>query len=55
MQISLCTKPTGSVTVKIVDRCPSPGCQVTIDLSEQVFSQIANTAVRKINIDYTQV
>ncbi|KAK1551330.1 hypothetical protein Q3G72_034014 [Acer saccharum] len=59
-----CTGPTnqgvpqpcrgGSVTVKIVDRCPSPGCQANIDLSEQAFSQIADTAAGKINIDYTQ-
>ncbi|KAJ6958102.1 EG45-like domain containing protein [Populus alba x Populus x berolinensis] len=44
----------GSVTVKIVDRCPSPGCQATIDLSQEAFSQIADLNAGKINIDYTQ-
>ncbi|KAF7838084.1 EG45-like domain containing protein [Senna tora] len=44
----------GSVTVKIVDRCPSPGCQSTIDLSQQAFSVIANPDAGKINIVYTQ-
>ncbi|GMP36271.1 hypothetical protein CsSME_00008452 [Camellia sinensis var. sinensis] len=46
---------SGSVTVKIVDRCPSPGCQATIDLSQEAFSAIADTAAGKINIDYNQV
>ncbi|PSS07900.1 EG45-like domain containing protein [Actinidia chinensis var. chinensis] len=45
----------GSVTVKVVDRCPSPGCQATIDLSQEAFSTIANTDAGKINIDYNQV
>ncbi|XP_057514902.1 EG45-like domain containing protein [Actinidia eriantha] len=45
----------GSVTVKVVDRCPSPGCQATIDLSQEAFSAIANTDAGKINIDYNQV
>ncbi|KAL7193713.1 hypothetical protein ACSBR2_025351 [Camellia fascicularis] len=27
----------GGVTMKIVDRCPSPGCQATIDLSQEAF------------------
>ncbi|GFZ03608.1 hypothetical protein Acr_16g0002450 [Actinidia rufa] len=44
----------GSVTVKVVDRCPSPGCQATIDLSQEAFSAIANTDAGKINIDYNQ-
>ncbi|KAJ4709419.1 EG45-like domain containing protein [Melia azedarach] len=44
----------GSVTVKVVDRCPSPGCQATIDLSQEAFSQIADPAAGKINIDYNQ-
>ncbi|KAF9662680.1 hypothetical protein SADUNF_Sadunf18G0079500 [Salix dunnii] len=43
----------GSVTVKIVDRCPSPGCQATIDLSQEAFSQIADLNAGKILIDYT--
>ncbi|XP_018821980.1 EG45-like domain containing protein [Juglans regia] len=60
-----CTGPTnagvpqpcrnGPVTVKIVDRCPSPGCQATIDLSQEAFSQIADPAAGKINIDYNLV
>jgi expansin (peptidoglycan-binding protein) len=40
--------------VKVVDRCPSPGCKATLDLSEEAFSTIANTAAGKINIDYKQ-
>ncbi|KAJ8750737.1 hypothetical protein K2173_015918 [Erythroxylum novogranatense] len=60
-----CTGPTnqgvprpckgGSVTVKIVDRCPSPGCQATLDLSQQAFSQIADTNAGKIQIDYNPI
>nr|KYP40422.1 EG45-like domain containing protein [Cajanus cajan] len=59
-----CTGPTnqgvpqpckgGSVTVKIVDRCPSPACKSTIDLSQEAFSAIADLNAGKINIDYTQ-
>lgn len=45
-----CTGNT--VTVKIVDYCPSPGCQATIDLSQEAFSAIANTDAGKINIEY---
>ena len=45
---------SGSVTVKIVDRCPSPGCQATIDLSQEAFSAIAEIVAEKINIDYNQ-
>ncbi|XP_020111218.1 EG45-like domain containing protein [Ananas comosus] len=44
-----------SVTVKIVDYCPPPGCQATFDLSEQAFAIIANTAAGKIDIDYNLV
>ena len=47
-----CTGNT--VTVKIVDRCPSPGCQATIDLSQEAFSAIADLNAGKIYIDYTQ-
>ncbi|GMY35478.1 EG45-like domain containing protein [Fagus crenata] len=42
-----------SVVVKIVDYCP-PGCQVTIDLSKEAFSKIADTNSGKIKIEYTQ-
>ncbi|KAF6144583.1 hypothetical protein GIB67_006075 [Kingdonia uniflora] len=41
-----------SVVVKIVDYCPSPGCQGTIDLSQEVFAMIANPLAGKINIAY---
>ncbi|KAF8772220.1 hypothetical protein HU200_006001 [Digitaria exilis] len=44
--------PGTSVTVKIVDLCPSPGCQATLDLSEQAFSIIGNLNAGKIAIDY---
>ncbi|KAK9097965.1 hypothetical protein Syun_025010 [Stephania yunnanensis] len=44
----------GSVTVKIVDYCP-PGCQGTIDLSQEAFAIIGNPDAGKINIDYVQV
>ncbi|KAF5461806.1 hypothetical protein F2P56_017875 [Juglans regia] len=42
-----------SVVVKIVDYCP-PGCQETIDLSQEAFSAIANPDAGKIRIEYTQ-
>ncbi|TVU08623.1 hypothetical protein EJB05_42032, partial [Eragrostis curvula] len=45
----------GSVTVKIVDRCPSPGCQATLDLSQQAFDAIGNLDAGKILINYNQV
>ncbi|KAG2391257.1 EG45-like domain containing protein [Vigna umbellata] len=44
----------GSVTVKIVDRCPSPGCQATIDLSQEAFSAIADLNAGKIQIEYNK-
>ncbi|CAL1358559.1 unnamed protein product [Linum trigynum] len=54
-----CTGPrnckAGSVTVRVVDRCPSPGCQVTLDLSQEAFTQIADPDVGRINIEYNQV
>ncbi|XP_038876066.1 EG45-like domain containing protein [Benincasa hispida] len=60
-----CTGPTNlgvpqpctgnSVTVKVVDRCPSPGCQATIDLSQEAFAIIADPDAGKINIEFTQV
>ncbi|PON38617.1 Expansin [Parasponia andersonii] len=43
----------GSVVVKIVDLCPA-GCQGTIDLSQEAFSQIADPNAGKIKIEYTQ-
>ncbi|KAF8392956.1 hypothetical protein HHK36_021196 [Tetracentron sinense] len=59
-----CTGPTNqgvpqpctgaTVTVKVVDYCPSPGCQATIDLSQEAFSMIADTNAGKINIEYSQ-
>ncbi|CAD6335688.1 unnamed protein product [Miscanthus lutarioriparius] len=45
----------GSVTVKIVDRCPSPGCQATLDLSQEAFNTIGNLDAGKILINYNQV
>ncbi|KAI9125657.1 hypothetical protein K1719_003075 [Acacia pycnantha] len=45
----------GSVTVKVVDRCPSPGCRATLDLSQEAFSIIANPDAGVVNIDYVQV
>ncbi|KAJ9128654.1 hypothetical protein P3X46_031792 [Hevea brasiliensis] len=41
-----------SVVVTIVDYCP-PGCQGTIDLSKEAFSQIADPNAGKIRIQYT--
>ncbi|CAK9142912.1 unnamed protein product [Ilex paraguariensis] len=41
-----------SVVVKIVDYCPSPGCQGTIDLSKEAFASIANTDAGKIVISF---
>jgi len=41
-----------SVTVKIVDLCPSPGCQGTIDLSQEAFAIIANPDAGKVEIEY---
>ncbi|XP_021639606.2 EG45-like domain containing protein [Hevea brasiliensis] len=43
---------SGSVVVTIVDYCP-PGCQGTIDLSQEAFSQIADPNAGKIRIQYT--
>ncbi|QHO53260.1 hypothetical protein HN51_022116 [Arachis hypogaea] len=44
-----------SVTVKVVDLCPSPGCQGTFDLSQEAFSTIANVNAGKVDINYTPV
>ncbi|KAI5675565.1 hypothetical protein M9H77_06515 [Catharanthus roseus] len=43
-----------SVTVQIVDRCRSPQCQGTLDLSEDAFAAIADLAAGKILIQYGQ-
>nr|CAB3471253.1 unnamed protein product [Digitaria exilis] len=40
------------VTVTVVDLCPSPGCTVTFDLSQQAFSTIASLDAGEILIDY---
>ncbi|KAL6603605.1 hypothetical protein ACP70R_043966 [Stipagrostis hirtigluma subsp. patula] len=45
----------GTVTVKVVDRCPSPGCQATLDLSQEAFAAIGNLDAGKILINYNQV
>uniref|UniRef100_A0A0D3GK58 Expansin-like EG45 domain-containing protein n=1 Tax=Oryza barthii TaxID=65489 RepID=A0A0D3GK58_9ORYZ len=44
----------GTVTVKIVDRCPSPGCTSTLDLSREAFAAIGNLDAGRIVIDYNQ-
>ncbi|KAF4368103.1 hypothetical protein G4B88_001007, partial [Cannabis sativa] len=44
----------GSIVVKIVDLCPSPGCRGTIDLSQEAFAMIADPNEGKINIKFTQ-
>ena len=43
-----------SISVKIVDRCPSPGCQATLDLSQEAFAAIGNLDAGKILINYNQ-
>ncbi|KAK9288305.1 hypothetical protein L1049_016756 [Liquidambar formosana] len=40
-----------SVVVTIVDYCP-PGCQGTIDLSQEAFASIANPDAGKIKISF---
>ncbi|KAL5225713.1 hypothetical protein ABZP36_012352 [Zizania latifolia] len=42
----------GSITVKIVDRCP--GCNGTLNLSKEAFASITNPVAGKIVIDYHQ-
>ncbi|KAL5224037.1 hypothetical protein ABZP36_010676 [Zizania latifolia] len=44
--------PGGTVTVKIVDRCPSPGCTSTLDLSREAFAAIGNLDAGRIIINY---
>ncbi|XWS34350.1 hypothetical protein CRYUN_Cryun21dG0032100 [Craigia yunnanensis] len=45
----------GNVIVKIVDYCPSPACQGTIDLSQEAFAAIANPDAGKIKISFQQM
>nr|XP_048336324.1 EG45-like domain containing protein [Ziziphus jujuba var. spinosa] len=47
-----CRGDGNGVVVKIVDYCP-PGCRGTIDLSEELFSTIANPDAAIIKIEYT--
>ncbi|KAJ6812371.1 putative EG45-like domain containing protein [Iris pallida] len=42
----------GSVSVRIVDRCPPPYCRGTIDLSQEAFEIIADPDAGKILITY---
>lgn len=44
---------SGTVVVKIVDRCPD-GCRSTIDLSQEAFASIADPNSGVINISYQQ-
>lgn len=46
---------SGSVIVKVVDRCPSPHCRGTLDLSREAFSRIANPDAGKVKIEYTRI
>ncbi|XP_058113164.1 EG45-like domain containing protein [Magnolia sinica] len=56
-QVNTLPKPCKetSVVVRIVDYCPSPGCNGTINLSRDAFNAIANLQAGKIKIDYQQV
>lgn len=45
----------GSVVVRVVDYCPPPGCQGTIDLSQEAFAMIADPNAGKIQIEYNEV
>uniref|UniRef100_A0A7N2L900 Expansin-like EG45 domain-containing protein n=1 Tax=Quercus lobata TaxID=97700 RepID=A0A7N2L900_QUELO len=47
-------KDNTDVVVTIVDFC-SPGCQGTLDLSQEAFAKIADRNEGKINIDFQQV
>ncbi|KAG2692187.1 hypothetical protein I3843_08G040200 [Carya illinoinensis] len=44
---------SGNVVVKIVDHCPSPGCNGTINLSRDAFSKIADLKAGKVKIEYS--
>ncbi|KAJ7520943.1 hypothetical protein O6H91_19G031200 [Diphasiastrum complanatum] len=44
----------GSVIVRIVDKCPSPGCQGTLDLSAEAFKTIADPNAGKVMISYIE-
>ncbi|XP_022751628.1 EG45-like domain containing protein [Durio zibethinus] len=43
----------GSIVVTVVDYCP-PGCQGTIDLSQEAFAMIADPNAGKIQIEYNE-
>ncbi|CAI0438690.1 unnamed protein product [Linum tenue] len=43
-----------TVTVKIIDLCPSNGCQATIDLSREAFAHIADPDEGIINIAFEE-
>lgn len=45
---------SGTVTVTIVNRCPSPACQGTIDLSQEACASIANLDGGAINVSFLQ-
>lgn len=45
---------TGTVTVRIVDRCLAPACWGTIDLSWEAFALIADPNSGDINISFQQ-
>ncbi|XP_015387189.2 EG45-like domain containing protein [Citrus sinensis] len=46
---------SSSVVVKIVDLCPAGSCRGTIDLSQEAFASVADTASGVINISYQQI
>uniref|UniRef100_A0A0D9XEQ6 Expansin-like EG45 domain-containing protein n=1 Tax=Leersia perrieri TaxID=77586 RepID=A0A0D9XEQ6_9ORYZ len=48
-----CTGQT--VTVKVVDYCPTGSCRATIDLSQEAFAAIANPDAGKILVEYHEV
>ncbi|KAF7847043.1 hypothetical protein BT93_L3414 [Corymbia citriodora subsp. variegata] len=45
----------GSVIVTVVDRCASPRCETTLELSRPAFNKIVNPKLVKIIIDYKMV
>jgi expansin (peptidoglycan-binding protein) len=48
-------KDNTEVVVTIINYCPPPGCQGTLDLSQEAFGIIADPDEGKINIDFEQV
>ena len=48
-------KDNTEVVVTIINYCPPPGCQGTLDLSQEAFGIIADPEEGKINIDFEQV